>query len=204
MSCIPKNRKHFAVLATSAVILLGSTGCSAINAQATTKEYAASDGIGSDIGPVKLRNFMILSNGEDEPGRLVGTAVNDSDSPVRLTVEGAEGEAQVMVPANGEVRFEEQDDAAAQLQRTGAMPGSLSEVTVLVNTEEATVQVPVLDGALPEYRELIPGGYQTPEAPESAAAEDGHSEAAPEGEEAGAGEAAPAESDTGEAADAGH
>lgn len=171
------NRKHFAIFAASAVVLLGSTGCSAINAQATTKEYAASDGIGSDVGPVKLRNFLILSNGEDEPGRLVGTAVNVSDSPVRLTVAGSEGEARVTVPAKGEIRFEEQDEAAVQLPRTGAIPGSLSEVRVLVNTQEATVHVPVLDGSLEEYRELVPGGHQSTEATETASPEAEETEA---------------------------
>ena len=79
-------------MATAAVAigLLSVTGCGYINAQQTTEQYSASDGTREDLGPLQIRNFMIVSTGEDKPGRVIGAIYNSSSSDVKLTINGAE------------------------------------------------------------------------------------------------------------------
>ncbi|BAS07384.1 hypothetical protein AHiyo4_08060 [Arthrobacter sp. Hiyo4] len=59
--------------------------------QQTSHQYAASDGIRADLGPLQLRNMLIVSDGADKPGRLLGAVYNSSSQDVKLTVNGAEG-----------------------------------------------------------------------------------------------------------------
>jgi hypothetical protein len=169
VSFAPKTRVQRAVAAGAAALaLLGATGCGTINEQATTKQYAASDGIVRNVGDVKLRNILIVADNEASPGRIIGTAVNTSASPVQLSFEADGGTAQVTVPANGEYRF---DDAAegetegeAVLAQAGGIPGSLVPVTVSAESESEEIQVPVVDGTLPEYAQYVPGGSTEPAA----------------------------------------
>ena len=86
--------------------LLTVTGCGYINPQQTSDQYSASDGIRADLGPLQLRNILIVSAGEDKPGRLIGAVYNSSSQDVKLTVNGAEGsqtagvrEGQLLHPA---------------------------------------------------------------------------------------------------------
>ena len=45
--------------------LLSVTGCGYINPQQTSEQYAASDGTRTDVGPLQLRNMLIVSTGEN-------------------------------------------------------------------------------------------------------------------------------------------
>ncbi|GLB68781.1 hypothetical protein [Arthrobacter mangrovi] len=186
MKIAPKNRVQRALaVGTAALALLGSAGCSTINDQATTYSYAASDGIVANVGPILLRNLMLVAADGDSQARVLGTASNTSDSPVQLTVTGTGGTASVTVPANGQIRFE-QDENETIVDTPGADPGALVNIDVKVNSESTELGVPVLDGALAEYKPFVPGsGSATPAPAESGAP-------------------APSGSATTEAAEAGH
>jgi len=140
--------------------LLTVTGCGYITPQQTTHQYAASDGIRADLGPLELRNFMIVSAGEDEPGRLLGAVYNSSSQDVTLRVNGADGsQTEVPVKANSYTLLNDSTDEAI-LSTTGGIPGSLVDVKI---TEDGTnvndtVKVPVLDATLKEYEEYLPAG----------------------------------------------
>ncbi len=110
--------------------LLTVTGCGYINPQQTTHQYAASDGIRADLGPLQLRNILIVSAGEDEPGRLLGAVYNSSSQDVKLTVNGAEGsQTEVPVKANSYTLLNDSTDEAI-LSTTGGIAGSLVDVKV--------------------------------------------------------------------------
>ncbi|NMR29340.1 hypothetical protein [Crystallibacter degradans] len=161
MKIAPKNRVQRALIAGAAALaLLGTAGCSAINEQATTFSYAASDGVVADIGPIDLRNLMIIAADAESPGRVLGTAANTSDSPVQLSLAVAGSTASVTVPANGQIRFEE-DENETILSNPGGIPGSIVDVTVQVNSDSQVIGVPVLDGTLAEYTEFVPSGTPT-------------------------------------------
>src|SRR5687768_11726413 len=97
-------RGKLALTAAALGIGLLTSGCGYINSQQTNEQYQASDGIVTDLGPLKLSNFMIVSNGEDEPGRVIGAVYNSSSQDVKLTVNGAEGsQTEIPVKANSYV-----------------------------------------------------------------------------------------------------
>ncbi|XAS69634.1 hypothetical protein V3C33_03695 [Micrococcaceae bacterium Sec5.7] len=147
-------------LATAAlgVSLLTVTGCGYITPQQTTHQYAASDGIRTDLGPLQLRNILIISAGKDKPGRVIGAVYNSSSKDVKLTISGASGsQTQVSVKQKSYTLLNESTDAAI-LSTTGGDPGSQVEVRI---AEDGTnldkpIGVPVLDGTLDSYKQYLP------------------------------------------------
>ncbi|MCG2622952.1 hypothetical protein LVY72_13705 [Arthrobacter sp. I2-34] len=182
MKIAPKNRVQRALVVGAGVLaLLGTAGCSAVNEQATTREYAASDGLVASVGPVNLRNLLVVSEDPQSSGRILGTAINTSDSPVQLNLTAASSTASVTVPANGQIRFEDKANATT-LNALGAAPGALVPMTLRVNSDSSELQVPVLNDSLVEY-----GPYLESPKPTSTAAPTG--EATPSGEATAAPEA---------------
>lgn len=174
-----KAPRNAAVAGLAAVALLGATGCSAINQQATTLQYSPSDGIVANVGDAELRNIALVTSGPDTEARYIGTIAADTaedDLEVAITVDGTE--TLFSIPA-GESRKLEDPANEQVIPSSGGFPGGMVEATVEVTggSETATEQVDItiLDGTLPEYRPFVPGGadpnatehlYQTPAAEE--------------------------------------
>ncbi|MBO1268781.1 hypothetical protein [Arthrobacter cavernae] len=166
----PVQRGKLAIAAAAiGVGLLSVTGCGYVNAQQTSHQYAASDGINEDLGPLKLRNLIIVSTGTDQPGRVIGAVFNDSSNDGTLTISGAKGsQTQIPVKANSETYLNDAADAAV-LSTSGANPGSLAPVTIRSGSESRTVKVPVVDGTLAEYVKYLPAGSTPTSTPSPAA-----------------------------------
>ncbi len=163
-----------AVAALAAGLLL--TGCSATNPIETIANYHASDGVGVSLGDVRADNLLILSAGLGDPGVLYGAFTNNGEQDVTLTVAfsavGAEaGVAPTADPATIEIAAGETvliSDAtgASELNipneritvtATPAAPGELALVALGSDVAgTTTLQVPVLDGTLPDYASLVP------------------------------------------------
>ncbi|GAA4770642.1 hypothetical protein [Citricoccus nitrophenolicus] len=162
------------VAGLAAVALLGATGCSAINQQATTLQYAPSDGIVADVGGAELRNVALITSAPEAESRYIGTLSSATGEPleVSITVDGTQ--TRFSVP--GEESLILEDPANEQvIPSSGGRPGTIVDATVEVNGESDTVGITILDGTLPEYREFVPGGadpaadehlYETPAAEE--------------------------------------
>lgn len=163
-----------AVAGLAAVALLGATGCSAINEQATTLQYAPSDGIVADVGDVELRNIALVTSEPDAESRYIGTLSSTTGEPLEVSITVAGTQTRFSVPAEESLILE--DPANEQIiPSSGGFPGSMVDATVEVNGESETVGITVLDGTLEEYREFVPGGadpatvehlYETPAAEE--------------------------------------
>lgn len=150
--------------AALSVGLLALTGCGYINAQQTSEQYAASDGTRSDVGPVELRNMLIVASDENQPGRVIGAIYNSSSKDVKVTLSGAEGsKTEVSVKKNSYTLLNDSTDPAT-LSTAGGKPGSLVDIKVTEDgtNVEKTVKVPVVDGTLQEYAPYLPGGSPTP------------------------------------------
>jgi hypothetical protein len=160
-----------AVAAGAVLLTLGVSGCSFTAEQSTTTQYAASDGIVKDLGPVLLRNILIIGRDDETAGRLIGTVFNTSDDPVTLSIQAGGAATEVTIDGQGEFKFEEESSDDATLEGLEDIPGSLIDVEFDVEGEQAVFEVPVLDGTLEEYREFVPGGY-TPRPSEPAATEE--------------------------------
>jgi hypothetical protein len=142
--------------------LLSVTGCGYINPQQTSEQYAASDGTMADLGPLQLRNIMIISDGEDKPGRVIGAVYNSASKDAVLTITGADGaQAQVPVKQNSSTLLD--GDQQAILSKSGGKPGSLVELSIGedATNETAKFKVPVLDGTIVDYQQYLPTPPET-------------------------------------------
>ena len=147
----------------AAAILVGTAGCNMLAPQTTTKQYTASDGINTNVGSLDVRNAVIISD-DGERGNLVFTVINNSDQKAALRVQyesnGSKDAMTVAVDAH-ETKQVGTADATRTLTLEGmsSQPGSLFSVYFQTGQKPGSqVLVPVLDGGLPEYADLVPAG----------------------------------------------
>ncbi|MDO5743217.1 MAG: hypothetical protein Q4P23_02025 [Micrococcaceae bacterium] len=163
MMTAQKNRGRRAVaVAALAMLTFGVTSCSAINQQATTMHYAASDGIVVNVGELDVRNLMFITKSATDEARVLGSLVNDTDREMTLKMKLSTGTATVKVPAQSVVDFEK-DKNKTLLPSTGVAPGAQAVTTLSVGPNSDEVKVPVIDGTLEEYRDFVPGGFDPSE-----------------------------------------
>lgn len=145
--------------ALSALVLLSATGCTFISPQATKIEYSASDGVNvfDSDGPLDIRNVFIVANEDGSVGNFIGAIVNPSSERATLTI-GLEGvdPFTVTVPAGDRVSFGANTEPL-RIVDLDALPGATVEVHFQSGDSLGVkTQVPVLDGSLPYYADLVP------------------------------------------------
>ena len=141
------------------LIAASLSGCTFGAVQATQLAYDPSDGIGAEVGDVKVRNALLLTE-NGETAALVVALVNSGDTGVQLAVswdaQSGRVERTVSVPA-GETVSLGAEAAVLTLESVDAQPGSLFPVYFQYGDEAGQeLGVPVLDGALNEYADLVP------------------------------------------------
>lgn len=137
---------------------LALTGCSATNSITTTVPYDPSDGVGLVLGDVELSNILVLSAAEGAPGTLLGSATNRGGGEAELTIGLGDGGGTTIGLDAGETVLLGPEHEPVDLEAVPAPPGAL--VTLHVDSDAGgatTLDVPVLDGTLPEYADLVPG-----------------------------------------------
>jgi len=143
-------------IAVAAVAFAALAGCSATNPIQTRYVYSASDGARVTVGTtIEAKNLLVLTNAQGEPGALIGAVTNRGaqDTVVAIDVVGA-GRHEVPLAAGESFRFV--GDEVLRFDAVDARPGQTMAITVSSGTEGATsATVPVLDGTLPEYAEVI-------------------------------------------------
>lgn len=153
-----------AALAAAAAVALA--GCNFVTPMATLKPYDPSDGVSATVGDVQVLNVLVLTE-DGESGNLVFTAVNRSGEDVDLTVQYGEGadatDLEVEVAASGTSEFGFGEGGQLFLEDLGVEPGQLLKVYFQYGGEEgAQLSVPVLDGGLDPYGDLLPTPTPTP------------------------------------------
>ncbi|BDZ37517.1 DNA modification methylase [Microbacterium suwonense] len=157
-SAAPIAPRLVAAVALGAAIALGTTGCTFITHQATTNVYPASDGVNveSTGGPVVVRNALIIATDDGSAGNLVAALINESDKTTSLSVTVEGKQLQVRVPAGETVSLGANEEPLL-IENLDVKPGATVEVLFRSGADEADpLQVPVLDGTLPYYRDLVP------------------------------------------------
>jgi hypothetical protein len=161
--------RQAAAAAALAVLALGASGCGAINEQATTIHYDASDGIGIWGTEVQVRNLLLVTNGAEHPARFIGQVSNESSKDSQLSITA--GGKTITLPVKAKASINLQDEQYAEqftipgsgpdagLDKT-TTPGLNLKVEVTTGSDAAkTVNVPVVDGTLKEYAPYVPGGF---------------------------------------------
>jgi hypothetical protein len=156
--------------AISALVLLGATGCTFISPQATTIEYSASDGVNvSDSdGPLDVRNAFVVANEDGSVGNFVAAVVNPTTEKATLTmrVAGIDEPLTVSVPAGKTVSLGA-DEEPLRIDDLDTLPGATIEIHFQSGDGAGTkTEVPVLDGSLPYYADLVPEVMKSTPTPE--------------------------------------
>jgi hypothetical protein len=150
-----------ASLALGALVVLGTTGCAMLSTQATSIQYSASDGVNiPDSGPLQVRNVLIVSDEEGVDGVLVAAIVNATSETHTLTIEYGEGSKTtetIRVPANSTVSLGTEETEPLPLEGIDTKPGAnLPMFFQSGDSDGVLFDVPVLDGALDYYGDLLP------------------------------------------------
>lgn len=145
--------------ALSALVLLGATGCTFITPQSTEVQYSASDGVnvlGSE-GPLDIRNAMIIATEDGSTGNLVAAIVNPTDKSATLTIE-IEGLDPLTVRVGaGDTLSLGANAEPLRIDDLDTIPGATIKMYFQSgDATGATADVPVLDGTLPYYADLVP------------------------------------------------
>ena len=148
-----------------ASLLLGTTGCSLSSNIASLAPYSPSDGAQINLDHVKFRNFLYLVSPEHRV--LIGSLVNSGldDQTVVIEYEDADTgdlvSKEFLVPAGQKVDFGFNENApieATMQNKRGepAAPGGLTTAYVsLLSGTAQELDIPILDGTLPEYADVL-------------------------------------------------
>lgn len=140
-------------------IIVGASGCSMITYQATTEVYDASDGVSATTGALDIENILVIMEEGADEGNLIFTVANTGDDDAELTIEPVNGGEAVTleVGAHEQIVLGGDDEEPLLLEGIDTAPGAIIELYVRADGGEGVeVNVPVLDGRLPEYRTLVP------------------------------------------------
>lgn len=154
-----------ASVALAAALVLSTAGCSFFATQATLKKYDPSDGVGTTVGTVSVRNALLLTADGEEASLLINLintgehTVNvkiqytNSDGPVTSTYRLTSGEAETFgTKKTKKIVFQDIDTKA----------GALFPVYVTYGSKTGKeLMVPILDGTQAEYAGLLPAPEPT-------------------------------------------
>lgn len=152
-------RSRLAAAPVVAVALIALAGCSTTNQITTDDPYDASDGVGAQVGDVSAQNLLLLTAAEGEAGALIGALTNRGDESVEVTIAGEDDAdaTDVRVAAGQTVLLGGEDGEEVQFASMPVEPGAVTPLTLTTGPGgSVTVEVPVLDGTLPEYEEFVP------------------------------------------------
>ena len=141
------------------LLMAGLTGCTFSAVQANQKFYDPSDGVGATVGDVDVRNALLISE-DGETANFVVSFINSSSKSVTLNVSWEVGservDRRVSIDAGTSRSFGNSSEPI-EFEGIDTAPGDLFPVYFQYGSNEGEeLLVPVLDGALPEYADLVP------------------------------------------------
>jgi len=150
---------HFVGISSLTAVLL--SGCTFTAEIANLEPYDPSDGVGATLEDVAIRNVMLITSDGSE-ANLVMTVVNESGEETELSIQFGEGAgrqtATLVLPPQPELtQVGTSLDNQLVVEDDGLIAGALFPVYFQYGEVQGEqLNVPVLDGTLPEYELLVP------------------------------------------------
>lgn len=173
------NSRILASLALGAVAALSLTGCAGLTPQATTITYSPSDGVNvpapeGAAAPIVIRNAVIIADGHGTDGNLAAALINTTDDDAELNLEwGSDQTTSIKVPAGETVSLGAGPEDPLLLEGINSEAGSDLPVYFQSGDAEGVLaEVPVLNGCLAHFKNLVPGGYDEADCEHLAPSED--------------------------------
>ena len=149
--------RALAVTAVTTALLLGTAGCGFFVPTATNKQYAASDGVSVNVGDLKIRNVILITDSTGA-GSLIGTIVNDTTNPQNITIE-LRGTTSVTATVASSTAVTEMGTNGSTVLFAGAnlVAGTYEPVYFQYGGQDGVLAtIPVLDGTDPLYAPFEP------------------------------------------------
>lgn len=150
--------KKIVALSTVVLASIALSGCSLSREVASLDMYAPSDGVQVDLETLKVRNAMFIA-GSSGNALLIGSFVNSGIEDVTATIQTTDGNGEevrvsLLVPAGQKIDlgYNGQDGVVMPLD---VLPGSMYPIFVSGNADPVEMLVPVMNGALAEYRPFV-------------------------------------------------
>jgi len=150
----------------TALLAIALTGCNFFTPQQTLVPYEPSDGVSAEVGDVHVLNALVISD-DGVSGNLLFSALNSSSDDVDLTVQyesdGEKVTLDVDVAGGATTTFGFGEGGQLFLAGIDTVPGGLLPVYFQYGDEQGRqLLVPVLDGQLNGYGDLLPTATPTP------------------------------------------
>lgn len=126
----PRRGRRLLAGLSALVLALVLSGCAVFSQTATEKVYNPGDGSMVDLGPVQIRDLIVVGTAAGEPATVVAYVVNNSNEAVTVEFAGEGGSASAEVPARSAVQVSPVGEPGLQLGSLGVTPGSILPLTV--------------------------------------------------------------------------
>ena len=151
-------RRAILVTTVGLLTVLGTSACNMLSPVATFKVYSPSEGTQGDLGPIKARNIMYLTDGNGH-GAFFGAIANSSSNTAdfALKIEGGTSGSvyrQYLLGGYQVLNFGAQNQPPLKVAVKGK-PGDITTVLLYTDTGSVRLNVPILDGTLPQYTDLV-------------------------------------------------
>lgn len=140
--------------AVATVLAVALAGCSNGYADPKGAELAGTDG---QVSQIEIADLELATFAEGEPARFFGTLANQGEVPLEMTFADDDDETSVMVPANSTVDL---IDVPTLFETADVQPGTIMTVMISVASDEEAVELPVVDGAVDQYGDIVPNNAE--------------------------------------------
>jgi len=150
MKRVHSTLRFFGLIPTLAISAALLTGC-----------YNPSEGdhnsvaLGADLNfsGLQLRSVLIVTSGQNEPGRVLGRIFNTTATDIQVVLADSDEQLPVKIPAMGHVEL---DQSPLIFNSTQGLPGARAGLQVTAKGQQASINVPIQDGTFAQYRPYIP------------------------------------------------
>ncbi|WP_400999939.1 hypothetical protein [Agromyces sp. GXQ0307] len=154
-----RGRTVVARVALAAAVMFPAAGLAGCNVLAGDEPLPPEElegiaiGANAELSGIDVRSIVLISRDAGEPGRMLGTLFNRTDSPVEVTFSDEDDSVTVVAPVGELVKFEEQETVIGSVEQR---PGSYVTIRVSAEGEDVSMDVPVFDGDLEFYAPFVP------------------------------------------------
>lgn len=128
------------------------TGCATEEIPPEEKE-AINLGANASVGVVEVENLLVVTQGGEQPARLIGVLLNRSESSVEVEISDDDDEVTIALEPGQQYAFHENPTL---FETADEIPGALSDVSVTVGDETEAMRIPIRDGSLNWLKPYVP------------------------------------------------
>lgn len=141
------------------------SACQITSPLTTTQSYDPADGVSVNVGPIAVRDLLVVSEGNGAAGVVSGQVVNTGDEPAEITLStNQDGQATTLAPTvtvdpGASTRLDGQgpngSGTPVVIPVVGAAPGGILQITVqssLGQADSGTAPVMLPEGP---YADLV-------------------------------------------------